>query len=210
MRRTIGCAVLLTLLMAGRANAVTYRTADETKLEAMTNQTRASVGVKPLKHDTGLQGMARAQAVRMAARGDIYHNPNLSSDITKLGYNWRMVGENVGMGPDADMVYAALLKSPHHYENIVRSNYTAFGIGEVDGPGDRVYIVQVFAEIVPAVRKTVARAPHVTAPTAAPRPAVSSTPASKPASRPAGQRPAVRRPDPNALLGGLVFRADVR
>jgi hypothetical protein len=203
MRRLFVLGVcVLAVFAASSARATSYNTADENHIEAMVNQTRAGVGVKALAHQSGLQGMARAQAVRMAERGDIYHNPNLSADITALGVNWKMVGENVGMGPDADTVYAALLKSPHHYENITRSNYTSIGVGEVTGPGPRVYLVQVFAEIVPATAKkaptrTVAPLRHVV--TVAPA-RHTSTP-----------RPAtiVHRPDPNALFGGLVFQASL-
>jgi hypothetical protein len=206
MRRITTVGLLLAALVLGAAaRATTYNVSDENKIEQMTNATRAGVGVKPLAHMDGLQGMARAQAVRMAQRGDIYHNPNLSSDITALGVNWRMVGENVGMGPDASTVYAALLKSPHHYENIVRSNYNYFGIGEVNGPGDRIYLVQVFAEIVPAA----APAPVHVAPLHHTAPAPVRTVAPAPVH--AAPKPAVkvaRRPDPNALFGGLVFRAE--
>jgi len=207
MRRIWTVALLLAALLCGAAaRATTYNVADENKIEQLTNGTRAGVGVKALAHMDGLQGMARAQAVRMAERGDIYHNPNLSADITALGVNWRMVGENVGMGPDAATVYAALLKSPHHYENIVRSNYTHFGIGEVNGPGNRIYLVQVFAEIVP----NAAPAHRVVTP---PRPAVRVAPKIvRTTPRPVAKKasPMIRRrPDPNALLGGFVFRAPV-
>ncbi len=194
----------LVLATGLHASATTYNTADEARVESLTNATRARVGSKPLAHMPGLQDMARAQAVRMAQRGDIYHNPNLSADITALGVNWQMVGENVGMGPTVDLVYQALLKSPHHYENITRSNYTSIGVGEVNGPGDRVYLVQVFAQITPSAKSVVAPV-HVT-PKAA---AVHTAPVAKPVvSRPAAT-PAPRRPDPNALLGGRVFTADL-
>ena len=134
----------------------------------------------------------------MAERGDIYHNPNLSADITALGVDWRMVGENVGMGPDADSVYRALLASPHHYENITRANYTSIGVGEVNGPGPRVYLVQVFAQIVPQTPKP--------SPTTAPfRPASSAAPAVRRQATPA-VRPEPTA-DPNALFGGRVFRS---
>lgn len=211
MRKVFGVvAVLVTVLgalmalPATRASAVSYRVADEAHIEQLTNGTRATVGTHPLAHQAGLQAMARAQAVRMAQRGDIYHNPNLSSDITALGVNWRMVGENVGMGPDADTVYAALLKSPHHYENIIRSNYTSIGIGEVDGPGNRVYLVQVFAQIVPSAPVVHAAAPVRPAPKAA-----AATVVRKPAPVTAARRRpivavAAKRPDPNALFGGIV------
>ncbi len=206
MRRLLALGVcVLALLVGTAARATTYNTADESHIEALVNSTRAGVHVKPLAHQSGLQSMARAQAVRMAQRGDIYHNPNLSSDITALGVNWQMVGENVGMGPDAATVYAALLKSPHHYENITRSNYTSIGVGEVTGPGPRVYLVQVFAQISPTA-KAASRPATPTRSQAPVRHVVTSTAASKRVQAPRSPV-VVHRPDPNALFGGLVFQA---
>jgi hypothetical protein len=216
MRRITGALVVFVVLAIGAAaNATTFLGTDEVRNESQVNGTRASKGVQHLAHHAGLQSMARAQAVRMMERGDIYHNPNLSSDITALGVNWRMVGENVGMGPDEDTIEGALLKSPHHYENIVRTNFNDFGVGVVKGSDGTVYLVQVFAEIAP----TAAPAHRKTAPVAAPavrrapRTAVAAVrtavkpraPAPKPQAKPA----LVRRPDPNALLGGRVTTADL-
>jgi hypothetical protein len=204
MRAILAVAVCVAALSAGvSARATTYNTSDEALVVQLVNQTRAGVGVPPLRPDPGLQSMARAQAVRMAARGDIFHNPNLVSDITALGVNWQMVGENVGMGPDVNAVYKALLASPHHYENITRSNYTSIGVGEVTGSAGVIYLVQVFAQISPVASKPVsARAPVVTAPA----PVRTAPPARTATPRPV-LTPAPRRPEPNALLGGVVFTA---
>jgi len=208
MRRSfvVGLFLLAVLVLTTgtSAFAVTYLSSDEAHIEQLVNQTRSGVHVKPLAHLAGLQGMARAQAVRMAERGDIYHNPNLSQDITALGVNWRMVGENVGMGPDANTVYQALLNSPHHYENIVRSNFTSIGVGEVNGPGNRIYLVQVFAEIVPSVHAPVHVTPVRTAATWRPAPTATAAARQRPVAAPV----VVHGPGPNALFGGLVFRED--
>jgi hypothetical protein len=142
----------------------------------------------------------------MAQRGDIYHNPHLSADITALGVNWRMVGENVGMGPDTDTVYAALLKSPHHYENIIRSNYTSYGVGIVDGPGNRVYLVQVFAEIVGAAKPAPAPAPPAKV---APKAVATVLHVATRVPATPKPTPVRRRPDPNALVGGRVYQGQL-
>jgi hypothetical protein len=203
-------AVLGTTGIGVTAHAQAYLAADEARNVQQVNGTRTSKGLKPLASHSGLQSMARAQAVRMMQRGSIYHNPHLSADITALGVNWRMVGENVGMGPDSDAIEDALLKSPHHYENITRPNFNTIGVGVVKSSDGKVFLVQVFAEIVAAAPKPVVR--PVTAAPAAPKPVVrpSAAPQTvRPAAPKPRPKPVVRRPDPNALLGGRIVTADL-
>jgi hypothetical protein len=212
MRRITGALVVFVVLaMGAAASATAFLASDEARNESQVNGTRASKSVQHLTHHAGLQSMARAQAVRMMQRGDIYHNPNLSSDITALGVNWRMVGENVGMGPDEDTIEAALLKIPHHYENIVRPNFNDIGVGVVKGSDGVVYLVQVFAEIAPAA--VPAAAPRKPSParsaTSTVRTAVKARTAAAAPKPQASPRALVRRPDPNALLGGRVATADL-
>jgi hypothetical protein len=157
--------------------------------------------------------MARRQADRMEAKGTIFHNTNLGGEITSLGVSWARIGENVGMGPNVDLIYAALLKSPKHYENIVRSEYNALGMGVVNGDDGKKYLVQVFGNIkgspapapaaaapAPATAQPVAAAPAAPSTPAAPAPA-SAAPAPKPAATPDLPAPTA---DPNALTSGFV------
>src|SRR4051812_858999 len=218
MRRITGALVVFVALSVGAAaNAATFLAADESRNEAQVNATRSSKSVQHLTHSAGLQSMARAQAVRMMQKGDIFHNPNLSAEVTALGVNWHMVGENVGMGPDEDTIEAALLKSPHHYENIVRPNFNNIGVGIVKGSNGMVYLVQVFAEVVSTSSPAAPRpAPATPRPVrrAAPAP-VNTVKTVKAARGPAApvvhtavRSTQVSRPDPNALLGGRVVTAD--
>lgn len=205
--RTVGVlagTVVLTVSLSAAALAQTYLEPEEAQSLGLLNGTRAQAGRADLPRHGALDGIARAQAVRMAERGDIYHNPNLSSDADAAGLDWRRLGENVGTGPDVQSIHDAFVASPNHYDNMIWPTYNAIGVGMVSGNDGRMYVAHVFAELVvaappvqPAVAPVPAQAPAPPPPTAAP------------ASRPAPVLAAVpspehRSPEPNALEGGVV------
>jgi hypothetical protein len=185
------------------AMAQEYKAGDEAHVASLVNGTRAGKGLQRLSTHSGLVNMAREQAVRMLQKGNIFHNPNLGADIEALNVIWKIVGENVGMGPNVDLIEQAFLDSPHHYENIVRPNFNSIGVGVVpDGKGG-VFVTQVFAEIQGA-----AAAPPAAAPVAAPaQTAPSAPPTAAPPTQPPPTpvpTPTPVRPDPNAVKGGIT------
>jgi uncharacterized protein YkwD len=103
------------------------------------NRARTARGVPRLTVRTSLVAVARAQAARMARRHTMYHNPNLTRDV----HNWSAVGENVGFGPNAVRIHAALMASLPHRHNILDTDYTEIGIGTVVRNG-RVWVAEVF------------------------------------------------------------------
>lgn len=195
-------AVALVLTLAPRAQAQTYLEGDEGQSLQLLNGTRADVGRSSLPRQGDLDGMARAQAVRMAERGDIYHNPNLSSDADAAGLEWRRLGENVGVGPDVRSIHDAFVASPHHYDNMIWPSYNAIGVGIVPGEDGRIYIAHVFAELAAAVQPTQAPPPPPP-PTQAPPSPTQAPPRPTPVQT-AVPTPEPRSPDPNALEGGVV------
>jgi hypothetical protein len=196
--------------LAHPAQAQSYVPADETKVHNLTNATRASKGLQPLARNDQLVEMARGQADRMEAKGTIFHNPDLGGEITRRGLDWRRVGENVGMGPDVDLIYEALLDSPKHYENIVRPDYNTLGLGVVAGDDGKRYLVQVFANLVTSAPAPAAVKPvTVSAPAKpAPAPVVAAAPRTQ---APVATAPKLPEPsaDPNALTGGYVAPLEV-
>jgi uncharacterized protein YkwD len=120
---------------AGPAGA----TSVEDTFTAKLNYARHSRGIPRLTVRSSLVTVARAQAHRMADRNTLYHNPNLTTDVT----NWRWVGENVGYGPDALTVHVAFMQSAPHRANILDRDYTEVGIGAVVVNG-RVWVAEVF------------------------------------------------------------------
>jgi uncharacterized protein YkwD len=128
-------AVLTGTLTATPAGATTA----EDSLTARLNGARSDQGLPSLATRSDLVAVARAQATRMADSGTLYHNPNLTTDVT----NWRWVGENVGYGPDVQTVHVAFMNSDGHRANILDTDYTQVGVGVVER-GDRVWVAEVF------------------------------------------------------------------
>jgi len=128
-------AVLTGALTAAPAGASTT----EDSLTARLNGARSDQGLPSLATRRDLVAVARAQATRMADSGTLFHNPNLTTDVT----NWRWVGENVGYAPDVETVHVAFMNSEGHRANILDTDYTEVGVGVVER-GDRVWVAEVF------------------------------------------------------------------
>jgi hypothetical protein len=216
MRRFICApAALLALLVvasadpASTAAAQASPTSEEGHVIGLVNAARAEKRLAALHPSEALARMARGQAGRMAAKGTIFHNPNLGPEATALGLVWRRLGENVGMGWNVDVVQEALIQSPRHYENIVRPAYNAIGVG-VAHTDDRVFVAQVFATLEQVAKVTPPSLP-ATAPPAVPVRPVPTPPATatpKPVAV-AAPTPARVRPWPDALHGGVVVREPI-
>ena len=133
-------ALVITGFVTG---AVVARPAQATSVEdvftAKLNQARAARGIPRLTTRAALVEVARDWARTMAGQSRLYHNPQLTSDVS----NWRWVGENVGYGPDALTVHVAFMNSPGHRANILDRDYTEVGIGAVV-VGERVWVAEVF------------------------------------------------------------------
>lgn len=133
-------ALVLAALVTG---AVSARPAQATSAEdvftSKLNQARAAHGVPRLTTRASLVAVARDWARTMASQSRLYHNPQLTSDVS----NWRWVGENVGYGPDALTVHVAFMNSPGHRSNILDRDFTEVGVGAVV-VGDRVWVAEVF------------------------------------------------------------------
>jgi uncharacterized protein YkwD len=133
-------AVVTTAFVAGAATAgPAGATSVEDVFTSHINSARASRGIPRLAVSADLVRVARGQANRMASQDLLYHNPNLTSEVT----NWRWVGENVGYGPDAITVVVAFMESAPHKANILDRDYTQMGVGAVT-VGDRVWVAEVF------------------------------------------------------------------
>ncbi len=106
----------------------------------------------PLELSEALNSAAAAHARDMAARGSIGHTGSDGSEaaerVTRAGYAWRAVGENVAAGQTSpETVVAEWLDSPSHCTNIMASQFTEMGVAFALGTRSRagVYWTQVFA-----------------------------------------------------------------
>ncbi len=90
--------------------------------------------VPPLAVDARLRMAAQLHSDDMHANGFMGHVGSDGSDVgdrvTRQGYGWSNVGENVAAGygsPEA--VMAAWLSSPGHCANLMRAAYVDLGLG---------------------------------------------------------------------------------
>jgi uncharacterized protein YkwD len=115
----------------------------------------------PLKLSPALGNAALAHSLDMATRGYFDHTgPDGStpaSRVTRAGYAWRVVGENLAAGvatPEEAM--AGWLQSPAHCQNLMDPRFTDMGVGFIVDPKSPyvIYWTQVFgqARSAPAAR----------------------------------------------------------
>lgn len=117
-------------------------------LENFVNQTRQSVGLKPLAENEKLDQAAQMKAQNMVQ--DQYFNHTSPSGVSpwfwfqQAGYNYKYAGENLAIGfYESQEVYNAWLNSPEHRANIVNNNYTEVGTAVLGGFGSNNSIVVV-------------------------------------------------------------------
>ena len=106
----------------------------------------------PLQLAPALEQAALAHAQDMAVRSILSHSGHdgsTSADrVTRTGYRWRIVGENIAAGPmTSEEVVEGWLNSPVHCSNIMNPNFTEMGVAfAVDRAGRfGIYWAQVFA-----------------------------------------------------------------
>jgi len=152
----------------------------------------------------------------MAARGEIYHNDNLGSEVS----GWRSVGENVGRGADAAEIHQAFMASSSHRGNMLSRTYTEIGVGTAVAGNGELFLVQVFrlpdgsssssrASAAPASRPPAPAAPAASQPARRTTRATRSAPRSPIAGapRPASRASALNRlADRRILLGHRLGR----
>ena len=105
----------------------------------------------PLLLNANLERAALEHSRDMAAHNYMDHTGRDGSSpadrITRAGYKWRMVGENLASGVmTADEAVAGWLQSPHHCENLMTARFSEMGIAFAVNPGtdSGVYWTQTF------------------------------------------------------------------
>jgi uncharacterized protein YkwD len=103
---------------------------------------RAHNFLPPLYVDPVESAQAANWSSMMAFTGTLAEDPNSSASIAEYDPNWQAWGENVGVGPDASAIEAALMASPPHRANIL-GNFTHMGVGVVITNG-RIWVTERF------------------------------------------------------------------
>ena len=151
-------------------------------------QARSSRGLGSLAFAEDLQTVARRHAQRMADQGEPGHNPNLGSEVQ----DWEIVAENVGVGPDVDAIHEAFMDSTEHRDIILHPDLTQIGLGVVQTPDGRLWVVEVLRKPQPQQQAESSGEPEPeperptpAAPTPPPTPAPAGSSTTTPATTPA-------------------------
>jgi hypothetical protein len=127
---------LAVVLLPGTA----YAGPNEGDLFSAVNSARASAGLPGYSYAGDLAAAARGQAERMAASGELYHNPNLASEVG----GWSRIGENVAFAGDWKSANDVLMNSPDHRAQILDSGYTQMGVGTAVSDDGTFWVAEVF------------------------------------------------------------------
>ncbi len=204
-RRSLFLVFIVTVMIA--AMAIPALAGPEGTLVSKINSSRAANGLAPLETYWDLTDDARAQSARMMDRGEIFHNPSLSS-VTGV---WQSLGENVGMGVDISALHTAFMNSAAHRGNIL-GNYNYVGVGvKTDGAGVN-WVTVIFMRAAPGLNggttTTTTTAPPATTTTTTMPPAQEPPvpPATTTTTTPAtGAKASVAAQDPTPADDGSVL-----
>jgi uncharacterized protein YkwD len=128
-------------------SAGTRDTAFEDQHAATINNWRRQNGRAQLAHTQCMRDKAVFWSDKMAKDGYISHAPsqNIMNDTAACHSNWRMAGENVGVGYDNTGLFNAFKASAAHNRNML-GNWRTFGVGAVRASRDnRIYVTQRYA-----------------------------------------------------------------
>ncbi len=127
---------LAVVLLPGTA----YAGPNEGDIFSAVNAARSSAGLPAYSYASDLTAAARGQAERMAASGELYHNPNLSTEVG----GWSRIGENVAYAGDWRSAHDVLMNSPDHRAQILDSGYTQMGVGTAVSDDGTFWVAEVF------------------------------------------------------------------
>ncbi len=177
-RLTALAAVLV--LVVGVAPVAGASADEESRFVSLINSSRTTAGLAPLTVYGGLVDDARRHTGDMIARGTIFHSS--SSQLGAATSGWSLLGENVGMGPDPDVLHSAFMASPTHKANILGA-FDRVGVGAERAPDGTLFVTVMFMQTASTPTTVAPPPPPPPPPPPAPPPApvsagpVSSAPA---------------------------------
>jgi hypothetical protein len=132
--------VLTTLGLLVIAPGTAFAGPNEGDIFAAVNAARANAGLRAYSYASDLTIAARGQAERMAASGELYHNPNLATEVS----GWSRIGENVAYASDWRTAHQVLMNSPEHRAQILDPGYTQMGVGTAVSKDGTFWVAEVF------------------------------------------------------------------
>lgn len=127
---------------------------DAESIVSAINRDRADHGLGPLHWDAALARAAQAHAEQMTAHSELSHQypgePGLVTRAGQAGAHFRVVAENIAMGPSALGLEDQWMHSAPHRANILDARLNAIGVGLVKR-GEYYFGVADFADGVAAL-----------------------------------------------------------
>jgi uncharacterized protein YkwD len=205
--------------LAWDANA--FSSSSEAQLVSLTNQARASAGLRSLKVDSKLTSIARSRSKDMIVRNYFSHtilgtSYNVFHILDTSGYCYRIAGENIGWNnyPDdtaTSAIQRQFMGSAGHRANILGTAWDVIGVGAYKGPDGKKMWTVLFADRCgtttttapkPTPRPTPRATPRPTPrPTAAPKVVATPKPTPQPTPQPTPEPTPVLTTAPDALSG---------
>ena len=103
-----------------------------------TNDALARHGLRRLRWDKQLGYVARRHAHEMARTRSVWHDPGLTSEVTR----WRKLAQNTGRSTGCRRIFRSFMRSAPHRANILqRWRHTGVGTARSNG---RLYVQQIF------------------------------------------------------------------
>lgn len=114
---------------AASETAVPATRPSEQTLHEFINRSRAANSLPRLRLIGGLTKLARRHSREMLEAGRMYHNDRLAEQLES--WDWRVLGENVGVWASLRGMHRAFMDSPPHRQNILGAGFSKVGIGVV-------------------------------------------------------------------------------
>ena len=135
------CAVGVPAPLAHAGSGACYRFKEpERRFARKIDRARAARGLRRLRLDPHLSRVARRHSWEMRRAGALFHRfEALQRRVT----NWRLLGENVGLGATVGSLHRAFMASPEHRANVLRRAFRHVGVSVVR-EGGRMWVTIVF------------------------------------------------------------------
>lgn len=116
--------------------------ASEKSFKNKINLERADLGLNKLKLDPELSKVAKTQARRMARRSVLEHTK--TEKLKERVTNWKILGENVGVGGGVTSLHQAFMDSPAHADNVLYNSFKRVGVGVKTDDKERMWVAVIF------------------------------------------------------------------
>jgi uncharacterized protein YkwD len=147
LRRTVtllvGFVTLLGLAPLALAPEAHAAADPRAQLLELVNAARFWNGAAPLSLDPALSASSCSWNEHLIAQGNLTHDPNLAA-AGALEPGWRILGENLGLGPDVTAIFDAYVASPAHFANMIDRRFSRIGICVATAPDGTVFTTNRF------------------------------------------------------------------